>query len=290
MGPAGALSTIFLANRAGEAQPQLEKTLQRLCAASRAAWPTIELSDDAFVSALGRRAGGAADPVAAVLALHTSDLYLACAAAACNPAALEAFERAFFPQIERAVASFDGGPSLASEVRQVLRERFFLDRAAGPPAVASYSGEAPLAAWVRAGAVRAAARLREERQRSAGAGDAELEWLADASSDPELRLLKETYRRELREAVHAALGALSPRERNLLRLHAVDKLTGGQIAAAYGVSGPTISRWLQQAREALSAGTRQLLRSRLSLSAAQIESLYGLVQSQLDLSLSRVLG
>ncbi len=283
------LTAIFLANRGTEARPELEETLRRLCAAAREAWPGVGLSDETFVGALARHAGQAADPVAALESLHASDLYLACAAAESSPAALEAFERAFFPQVERAVASFDGGAPLAAEVRQVLRERFFLGLAGRPPAIATYSGSGPLAAWVRAGAVRAAARLREERGPPAEGNEGELEWLADAGSDPELRLLKATYRRELREAVHEALDRLAPRERNLLRLHAVDKLTGGQIGAAYGVSGPTVSRWLQQAREALSSETRRLLRQRLSLSAAQIESLYGLVHSQLELSLARVL-
>jgi RNA polymerase sigma-70 factor, ECF subfamily len=57
----------------------------------------------------------------------------------------------------------------------------------------------------------------------------------------------------------------------------------------YGVSSRTVQRWLVDLREDLLSRTRDGLKSRLGLSPSELESLLGLVDSQLQLSLYRVL-
>jgi RNA polymerase sigma-70 factor (ECF subfamily) len=110
-----------------------------------------------------------------------------------------------------------------------------------------------------------------------------------ASPDPELLHLKTAYQEEFRLAFQAALKVLTSRERNLLRLQAVDNLSGEEISRIYRVSASTISRWLARARETLLEETRRLLTERFGLSRSQLDSLAGLVVSQLDVSLPRVL-
>ncbi|HVE87889.1 MAG TPA: sigma-70 family RNA polymerase sigma factor, partial [Myxococcales bacterium] len=91
------------------------------------------------------------------------------------------------------------------------------------------------------------------------------------------------------DAVEAALKGLSPKERNFLRLYFVEGLTVEQIGAMQGAHKSTVSRWLARARETVGTQVRQLLGDRLHLSAGDLDSLMGLLQSELELSLLRVL-
>jgi RNA polymerase sigma-70 factor (ECF subfamily) len=58
----------------------------------------------------------------------------------------------------------------------------------------------------------------------------------------------------------------------------------------YGVSSRTVQRWLVDLRETVRTSTREGLRARLALSPSELDSLLGLVDSQLQVSLYRVLG
>src|SRR5262249_21587204 len=130
--------------------------------------------------------------------------------------------------------------------------------------------------------------LRERKQLPAASEEALLA-VRSPAPDAELQVLKQTSQKEFREALHAALAGLAPRERNILRLHYLDGIPAARIAELYEVNAWTISRAMSGAREKLFDETRRLLGERLRMSAAQIDSLVGLVMSRLDLSLSRVL-
>jgi RNA polymerase sigma-70 factor (ECF subfamily) len=111
-----------------------------------------------------------------------------------------------------------------------------------------------------------------------------------SSSDPERDLLREDTRQALAEALRKALAALSERERALLRLHHLHGLTMDRLSAMYGESRSGVARRVAQARERLLQLTREELSSRLKLAGAEVESLLGLVQSRLDLSLRQLMG
>lgn len=293
MGDPLPLSTLFLA-RSGRSAPagsaeELEATLQRQLAAARAEWPGVALSDRAFVEHLADRAASPSGKAATLADLHAADLFIACAAASGVPGAIAALEQRCFPALDRAVASLDRSPAFADEVRQELRDRLFLSKAGAPPKLATYSGDGPLAAWLRVAALRAAGRLRQGREKDVELDEAVLRDRPGDEANPEVQYLKQTYRREFRDAFQKALAALDARQRNLLRMHTVDELTGDQIAAVYRVNPGTISRWLAKARGALMEETRRHLREQLGLSDSQLDSLSGLVVSQLDLSLPRLL-
>src|SRR5262245_41756826 len=89
--------------------------------AARAAWPGISLPEAAFAphAEAHRRQGGA-------LPEHLADLYLACAAARGDAAALRALEEHIFSSIDAAVRKIDSRPSFADEVRQTLRVRLLV--------------------------------------------------------------------------------------------------------------------------------------------------------------------
>jgi RNA polymerase sigma-70 factor, ECF subfamily len=61
------------------------------------------------------------------------------------------------------------------------------------------------------------------------------------------------------------------------------------IGALYKVSASTISRRLARLRKAILAETRRILRVRLGLDESDLASVMKLVQSDLDLSISRML-
>src|SRR5215510_425512 len=73
VGEAAAKDLVLLAD--------LDETIQKLLDRGRTAWPTLELSDDAFIRHLGERLALAPDPPRALLAVHAEDLFLACACA-----------------------------------------------------------------------------------------------------------------------------------------------------------------------------------------------------------------
>jgi RNA polymerase sigma-70 factor (ECF subfamily) len=268
------------------------RALQAALDAGRAEWPELPLEAEAFAAELAQRVSSSAEPLQALERLCASDLFAVVAVARGVPGALPALEARYFPDIARTAATIDKSPAFADEVQQVLRERLFVPKN-GALGIAQYAGKGSLAAWLRISTLRVAARLREGKDRET---DLErLEKLSEralgaAGSDPEVELLKKTYREEFRRAFYDALSELTARERNLLRLHTLDRLTGEQIAEFYRVSGATTSRWLQRARDTLHARTRELLGERLGLGPSQLDSLAGLVLSQLDLSLGRVLG
>jgi RNA polymerase sigma-70 factor (ECF subfamily) len=106
---------------------------------------------------------------------------------------------------------------------------------------------------------------------------------------PELGYLKQRYRAAFAEAFEGALGAITDRERTLLRLHLLQRLRLDQIAPMFHVDTSTVSRWLAAARASLLAHTREQLASRFEISSEEFGSIARLVQSQIDVSLVRLL-
>jgi len=266
----------------------LEGILARACVAGRDAWPGVEIDDAQFIRHLAR-CTPTDRPGEALGALHTADLYLACACAAGLPSAMAAFEQRFMATVPSCLRRIAGAPALADEVMQLLRTRLLIGDGGGAPRIAQYKGRGPLGRWVGIAAQRTAlSLLRGEGARASATRKA----LADAlpvGSDPEIDYLKGRYRDEFRAAFGDAIGRLATRERVLLRLHLVDGLSHERIAAMYDVNQSTVTRWIGKARESVLEETQRLLGERLGASATEVESLVALVRSELDLSLTRLL-
>jgi RNA polymerase sigma-70 factor (ECF subfamily) len=267
--------------------------LASLYAAGREAWPRVPLPEEDFLRHLAERLPSGGDTAAVLAAVHAADLYLACACTRGEPAAHEALERHVLPKAAAAVARLKDAGVDAAEVLQHLRERLLVAEEGRAPRMAEYQGGGPLAAWLRAAAVRTALNLRRAQGRRARAEEeAETGPLAagtGAVADVELDYLRRHHREDFHAALAEALAALPARERTVLRLHVVEGLALERIGAMYQTHKSTVSRWVSKAREELLAGARQRLAERLKLSQGELHSLMRAVQSQLDLSLPSML-
>jgi RNA polymerase sigma-70 factor (ECF subfamily) len=293
MSPQPPLARLFALHLRPEARgaaelPSLEPVLAELLASARAAWPRVRLEEALFLRHLAERLPPGAEPERTLRALHASDLFLACACVHGDAAAHAALETHFLPKLAAAISRVDRAAD-ASEVCQLLREKLLTSEAGRPPRMADYQGQGPLAAWLRAAAVRTALNLRRSAGRQA---HAEQEALADATlpeGHPELELLRQRHRADFQAALAESLAALSSRERTVLRLHLVEGLSLERIGAMYRTHKSTVSRWLAHAREEVRSGTHARLAERLRLSSGELHSLLRDVPGQLDLSLPALL-
>src|SRR5262249_34127333 len=122
--------------------------------AARAAWPGVEVDEDAFARWVNERG----DPAV----LNTRDLYLACACHRGDAAALAAVDARFASTIDAALASIRLRDEAGDDIRQRLRTKLFVGERAR---IVAYSGRGELGGWVRAAAVREGIDLRREYHR-----------------------------------------------------------------------------------------------------------------------------
>ncbi|HEY3445672.1 MAG TPA: sigma factor-like helix-turn-helix DNA-binding protein [Myxococcales bacterium] len=277
-----------LLERADE-DPELEPALTDILENARASWPSVALDDQAFLVDLAAHLPAGERLSQAVRAMHVSDLYLACACKRGDAKALGEFERRVLVEARAALLARRQAASTVEEALQQLRSRLFVGEEGKPGKIAEYSGRGPLVAWVRMAAVRVsqnlsrggAARPAEELQSSQ---------LAAPAAPPELGYIKARYRGDFKAAFEAAFGALSPRERTLLRLNLLDGLSTAKLAKVYRADASTVRRWLADARRALLEGTRKQLASRLDASEREMQSMMDLLVTQLEDSVRRILG
>jgi RNA polymerase sigma-70 factor (ECF subfamily) len=202
-----------------------------------------------------------------------------------DPDALRALDRDYVQRTDGALAALGIGPADRDEVRQRLWVRLVLDQ---PPRLAQYTGRGGLFGFVRAVAVRLALDLRRSA-RGARADDLALLGVADGGDGPEAALVKRASRAEFRRAFEAALATLTARQRTLLRQAHVDGLSNEAIAHLHGTHRVTAFRWMIDARRALAKALRAELARTLRVPLAEVPPLAALVQSELTLSLPRVL-
>jgi len=221
------------------------------------------------------------------LEARAADLYLAAACVAGDAAAI-AYIDASLPAIVRPALARIGVPACDDdEIVQRVRVALLTRDATGACGLTGYSGRGELRAYLRAVAVRIALK-RIERETAPPASDQTdlLGWIADANDSPQLQMIKQRCRGDLRAAFANALATLSARERTLLRQHYVDGLTIDVLGSLHEVHRSTCARWIEAARIKVVRGVRGHLRTTLGLDDRDLESAVALVRSQLDLSLS----
>jgi len=198
-----------------------------------------------------------------------------------DPSVLEAEYLAMIPAN---LGSMKLDEAMVEEVTQEVRRKLLVG---DPPKILDYVGRGSLRGLLKVTATRTAISMLR-KQRHEAPGDAAV---LDRSGerDPELAFLKEHYRGAFRRAFEAAVAELEPRERNLLRLHFLRKVTLEQLATMYGVHRATIVRQLARVREKLDKATRRDLASALSLPKNELESVMDLVRSRFDVSVERLL-
>jgi RNA polymerase sigma-70 factor (ECF subfamily) len=253
----------------------------RLAAACRAAvekQPGWQVSEDAFVAHVAARL-----PEGSELSF-VDDLLLAFACSLGDPRALAQLEAVLAAAIATAVARVQPATNdFADEVRQRLRERLLVGEQAK---IREYAGNGPIRNWARAVAVRTALNLvRSARSQSAA------ETRAAAESDaqiphPELSSLARRHLAAVEAALRTAMARLDRRDRFLLRLHYVERVSLQQIGISHNVDRSTASRWVAAARTALLDEAKRELAQLLALTPESIDSLISGVESQLQITLS----
>jgi RNA polymerase sigma-70 factor (ECF subfamily) len=265
----------------------LDEALADGCARARATFPQLAWDDDAFVGYLARTVKSAEPAALATLAIE--DLFLAGACLANVPGAVEAF-RARYRETIRSTAGRMVPAGDVDELEQHLLDQMLLGSVTTAPKIGGFAGRAPLDRWIAVAAQRAALMwLREHRTEARARSAAAREPSADAHLHPETAFLKQQYRDDFRQAMAAALERLPERDRTVLRMHLVNGISLDKIGKMFGVSQPTVSRWLGAAREAVREDMKKVLGARLGSSSGEIASLAGMVASGLDLSMSVIL-
>ncbi len=264
----------------------LEDVLRAQVTDGARTWASVTLAEDGYLrvlaDALHRRRTEPAERV--LRTVPASDLYLAAACAQGVPAAVEAFRDEIMPVVRSAL----GKLRLAETIIDETEQRVLIMVLVGDPvrpAIATFSGRGQLRSWVKSIAVRTGRRLAGVADVPVEDASDELDRLSANVSDPELALLRERYRDDVRAALASAFGELAERARNVLRQYYIDGLTIDQLAALYRVDRATTARWVIAARTAVLDGTRDRLRAAFGATTTEVESILRLVQSQLELSL-----
>lgn len=256
----------------------LDPRLVDAAVASRATWPGVELADDDFATFVATRTQGAD-----LASLCLGDLWLACAIARGDRAALAAFED-LLAHVGHAITHLDGGSALVDDVRHAVRERVLSVSAGGKAKIEDYRGRGELRGWLRVVAVREALQLLRARRREAPLPD-DLATRLEAAPPT----MNADEQRTFREAFAAALATLTPRDRNLLRQQYLYGATIDELGTLYGVHRATAARWIAQIRDTLLQRTRQHVADALHLTGTELESAMGRVAEHVDYSLRHTL-
>jgi RNA polymerase sigma-70 factor, ECF subfamily len=218
--------------------------------------------------------------------LHPRELALAIAAANGSEAAIAELEAACAGTIGAACRRFANTGHTADDLRQILRTKLFVG---DDCTIGLYNGQGSLEAWIGVIATRLFIDLgrRKDRAREAVEDPCELDVVA--SQDLELELVKVEYRVAVAAALRDAALELEAGDRHLLRQHLVRGLSIDQLAAVLGIHRATAARRIAKAREHLAWRTRELVSTRLALAELELDTVFGLVVSKLDVSLRTLL-
>lgn len=268
----------------------MEDLLKECLREARTAWPGVDVDAGRFLAHLAERLPPDRDLAAGLRELRVTDLYLACGCVAQDRMALDAFDRGILSQVPRHLAGLRLPKVLVEEVVQLLRVKLLVADPGAAPKIADYAGRGSLGGWVRSAALRAGRDLlRQQGVQHAGEHAAAHEPQAPrpAMEDEHLR---GRYQEEFRKALGQALADLPEEQRGILRMHFMEGLKMDQIAARLGVNKSTVSRRISAACDAVMEEAQRIMQGRLGLGEREMESIIGLLRSQLHLSLSQALG
>lgn len=267
----------------------LQECLRQALAAARQDWPGVALEDEDFLGFLARRMPPEEELTEALERIKVGDLFLACACLQGNQKAARAFEEAYFPVLDRALAGICGHTGQADDVKQSVYQKVFSGEGDKLAAIHKYDGVGDLRAWVRVTAVRMALNLKRDGKKERPLSPDILVTLPKGGPGPEEDYLKRVYSDAFKQAFQRALAGLDHKQRNLLRYYYIDGLTVEQIGGIYRVHKATISRRLSEIRELLLTETRNALIRELDVGRTEFDSIMRLIQSRMDVSIVRFL-
>jgi RNA polymerase sigma-70 factor (ECF subfamily) len=263
---------------------EIERLLADVVDAATSAWPDVMLSAESFVGRVAHHCSTDDTLADWLRRVRAGDLFLATACADRVPNAIDTLDREFLASVPTFLARGGVRDIQADDVRQRVLERLFV----GAAKIGDYSGRGSLAGWLQIVTLRVAMDVKRLRTMPL-ADSAELEDLRLAGTDPELKLIKERYREPFKQALRAALGALTSEQRNLLKLHFVDGVTLDKLAGLFQIHRATVARRIAQARESVFDSVRNRLQAELGVTRDEFEELLTLLRSRLELSLSALM-
>jgi RNA polymerase sigma-70 factor (ECF subfamily) len=264
----------------------LERVLAGLYDDASTRNPGISVDPVQWVTALAVRLPGDLAIEDGLLSCRTGDIFWVCGCLNGDPAALALLETAVREEVTGAGVAVRASADEIDNARQGLHASLLVGER--EPGLARYAGRGDLRGFLRIAAVRALLRLKGRREREVGVNPDLLEALAPAT-DPELERLKQAYRQDFAACFREALAELPPRDRTLLRLNVLEKMSIDKLGVLFGVHRATAARWLERVKAELGTRTEELLAERLGVEAAEVESIIRLVRSQVDVSLNRML-
>ncbi|MBT8495802.1 MAG: sigma-70 family RNA polymerase sigma factor [Deltaproteobacteria bacterium] len=267
-------------------QAGLDEMLAERVADAQAQWPGVSVHPEAFVAYVADRVAPGID-LEGLAGLAWNDLYLACACATGSEPAIIACERAYFGNLDAALASLDKSGALTDEVKQQVRERLFVAAPGELPKIADFTGRGGLGRWLRVVATRTALNARRRTRREAPLPQSPL---PDLGGDVELEHLKSKYQDEFKQAFAEAFETLEPKQKTLLKLHVIDNLTIDQLGSLHNVHRTSAARWLREARQTLAKRTKNVLTQKLKVKPEELESIMRLIRSRIDLSVRVLAG
>lgn len=252
------------------------------------AWPDIApIPKREFIDYVTERLSEDTCDLESLRAMRAEDLYIACACTRHDLAAIQAVETRYFNEIDRALGR--QGAVHRDETLQRVREKLWVGKGGAPAKIALYAGRGHLRRWLRILIHRCITDQVRQNAREARCQRELCDVLPTFGDDPHLVGIGRAYRNEFRVSFEQAIRALTSEQRLLLRQHYLDSLTLEELAKIHRIHPVTVSRRIAKAKRAVVVAMRRSLRNRLQLQANEIESLMGLVESQLDLTLSRIL-
>jgi RNA polymerase sigma-70 factor (ECF subfamily) len=271
------------------ALPDLDETLAQLLRGARAAWPEISVEPAAFAGYLAACVTAATPPAETLRTVRAAEVYLICACRAGHRGALEALESTYLTRVAAALKRLGTPEPAMDDVKQVLRDRLLLPPVAGARR-APYAGRGELAGWLCITAVREARHVLRKAGRERPITDDDFVDHELSRGYPELSQVRALYRAEFKAAFEEAMASLTSKERNVLRYSVLEGLNLEQIGGIYRVHRATVARWIEASREQLLRRTKQALLDRGRIERADLESVLRMVQSDLDVSIRRLLG
>jgi RNA polymerase sigma-70 factor len=266
------------------AEPDLSTLVERCLATGREKWPDVACADARLRPIVCNRLAAHAPDDA-----HLADVFIAAAACAGDPAAIEWIHRRV---AELAPAAVRGivPPAERDEVVQRVAVKLVVDDADASGRIASYGARGSLDAWLRAVIVRTALTMRRRLARAAEVTIDESAWLElpFLAESPELAATWRRHAPAFRAAFELAVADLAPRARVVLRQHYVDGLSADELGRIYRAHRVTVYRWIVEARAAVLDRVRRELGARIAASPSEIDSLIRGLRSGFSITLERV--
>lgn len=272
-------------------EPELVEVLDDVLQRARAEESELELDPVGFARFVAERCSPE-DLRTDLTELKAGDLWLVFGCTQGNERALLRFERRFAGDIDAAIARSANADIGKDDFRQHLFAKLFAPGANGRPRIADYSGRGDLRGWLRVAIVRQVidfVRRKQRRDLGHQVDEAAMLELRAATVDPELAYVRDTYKRELREALREGFASLTPRDRNILRHFLFHGLGIDEVGRMYGVHRTTAFRWRQRAQTSLLEATRDALRARLGTDSKDLRSVVRVLESDLHITVHKLL-